>query len=102
MKYACASMDMANDCLERLYGRLVIDEMEGPPSDEPRAFITPEALAERFHNTCERLAPEHGRNWIPNPWDGASEGHRGLMVATAREVLEWLYTERRADHEGES
>jgi hypothetical protein len=58
-------------------------------SDDHRAFITPEALAERFHDTFVRLGPEHGYTY-GEPWSETPEYHRAHVLATAREVLSWL------------
>ena len=60
----------------------------------PAASLTvegaPEALAERFHDTYERLAPEHGyetRQESAVPWSDVPEPNRRLMIATVREVM---------------
>jgi hypothetical protein len=52
--------------------------------------VSPERLAEMFHETYERLAPEHGyetREASAKPWEQVPEQNRGLMVAVAAEVL---------------
>jgi hypothetical protein len=60
----------------------------GPPQ-EPSA----EQLAEFFHETYERLAPEH--NWETQfvsrkPWRTLPANNKRLMIATAAAVLRWL------------
>lgn len=53
--------------------------------------LTPERLAQLFHETYERLAPEHGyqtREASAKPWADVPAGNRELMVATAAEVLD--------------
>lgn len=53
-------------------------------------MIDPEGLARLFHETYERLAPEHGyetRRDSAVPWDDVPENNRRLMVATAFRVL---------------
>lgn len=61
-----------------------------------KPWMTPERLAERWHGTCERASREYfGAMWDETSWDDTSEDHRALVVATARDVLEWLETERR-------
>lgn len=55
--------------------------------------ITPEELAQFFHETYERLAPEHGyetRKQSAVPWAEVPDDNKGLMVATAACVLDEL------------
>ncbi len=55
--------------------------------------MTPEQLAQLFHETYERLAPDHGyetREASAKPWADVPEQNRGLMVAVAGEVLDAL------------
>lgn len=57
---------------------------------------TPEALARFFHETYERLAPEHGyetRKASAVPWEQVPERNRALMIATCAEVLAKLEKE---------
>lgn len=52
--------------------------------------MTPERLAQLFHETYERLAPSYGyrtREESAKPWDEVPEQNRALMVATCAEVL---------------
>lgn len=49
-----------------------------------------ERVAQAFHETYERLAPEHG--WETQkrsrvPWERVPDENRELMVATAEELL---------------
>ena len=49
-----------------------------------------EALAQRFHEIYERLAPQFGyvtRRKSAVPWADVPERNRALMVATCRELL---------------
>lgn len=49
-----------------------------------------EELARFFHETYERLAPQHGyetREETAVPWDQVPAENRGLMIAVAEEVL---------------
>lgn len=50
-----------------------------------------EDIARAFHETYERLAPEHGyetRKASAVPWDRVPEQNRGLMVAVVADLLE--------------
>jgi hypothetical protein len=51
-----------------------------------------EALARRFHDTYERLAPDHGwqtqESTRGKPWDEVPEHNRGLMLATVAALLD--------------
>lgn len=52
---------------------------------------TPEALAQRFHETYERLAPGFGyetREASAVPWDDVPEANKALMVAVCAEILD--------------
>lgn len=58
--------------------------------------MTPEQLAQRFHEAYERLAPQFGYQTRPEsavPWEDVPEANRALMVAVATEVLASLSTE---------
>ena len=49
-----------------------------------------EDIARAFHETYERLAPEHGyetREASAKPWDEVPEQNRGLMVAVVGDLL---------------
>jgi hypothetical protein len=51
----------------------------------------PEALARLFHETYERLAPEHGyetREASAKPWEQVPDNNRALMIAVCRHILE--------------
>lgn len=57
------------------------------------AAMTPEELAQRFHEHYERLAPDFGyrtREASAKPWAGVPEPNRSLMIAVAAAVLEDL------------
>jgi hypothetical protein len=52
--------------------------------------MTPEELAQLFHETYERLAPEHNyqtRKASAVPWSDVPENNKNLMIAVAGEVL---------------
>lgn len=52
---------------------------------------SPENVARAFHESYERLAPEHGyetREESAVPWDEVPESNRSLMVAVAADLLE--------------
>lgn len=52
--------------------------------------MTPEELAQYFHDTYERLAPEFGyktRDESAVPWDKVPENNRKLMIAVCTSVL---------------
>lgn len=54
---------------------------------------TAEEVARLFHETYERLAPEHGYETRPESataWDDVPARNKALMVATADEVLREL------------
>ena len=56
--------------------------------------MTPEALAQLFHETYERLAPTHGyetREASAKPWADVPEPNRSLMIAVGGEVLDGLF-----------
>ena len=55
--------------------------------------ITPEELARFFHETYERLAPDHGyetRRRSAVPWEQVPADNKGLMIETAARVLDEL------------
>jgi hypothetical protein len=74
----------------------VIGVVPGTPADTGtmgRTHIDPEAVAEYFHTTYERLAPDFGyrtREESAKPWAQVPERNKALMVAVAGEVLTWL------------
>jgi hypothetical protein len=52
--------------------------------------MTPEELAKKFHETYERLAPDHGyktREASAVKWDDLPSSNKQLMIATCRELL---------------
>jgi hypothetical protein len=54
--------------------------------------VNPEQLAERFHETYERLAPDFGyetRRDSARPWAEVPEQNRALMIAVCAEILTW-------------
>lgn len=53
--------------------------------------MTPEGMAQKFHETYERLAPTYGyktRVESAVPWDQVPVANRNLMVAVCAEILE--------------
>lgn len=65
--------------------------------------ITPEQLAQKFHETYERLAPNHGyetRKESAKPWEDVPANNKALMIAVCGEILadlnkqEYNFTER--------
>lgn len=59
----------------------------------PEQLYTPAKLAKLFHETYERLAPEHGyktRAESAVPWDDVPENNKALMIATCHKLLEHL------------
>jgi len=51
--------------------------------------VTPEQLAQLFHETYERLAPEHGyetRKASAVPWADVPDNNKALMIAVAEQV----------------
>ncbi len=62
--------------------------------------MTPEQVAQLFHETYERLAPEynyHTRKASAVPWQDVPDTNKRLMIVVAGEVLEALrsHNERR-------
>jgi hypothetical protein len=56
-------------------------------------FTTPEQLAQKFHETYERLAPEYGyetRKESAVPWSDVLEKNKRLMIAVCAEILREL------------
>lgn len=52
--------------------------------------VTPEELAELFHDIYEQLAPQYGyrtREASAKPWSEVPEQNRALMIATCAHVL---------------
>jgi hypothetical protein len=61
--------------------------------EEPEQWRTREAerIAQAFHETYERLAPEHGyetRKASAVPWSEVPPNNAGLMIAVCNELLE--------------
>jgi hypothetical protein len=55
--------------------------------------VTPEAVAEHYHEQYEKLAPEFGwKTQVASrkKWPEVPEPNRKLMVAAATKLLEWL------------
>lgn len=49
--------------------------------------MTPEKLAQKFHETYDKLAPEfYGKDINSVTWENTSEKNRLLMAATFREI----------------
>lgn len=58
--------------------------------------LTPEQLAQRFHETYERLAPQFGyetRRASAKPWAEVPENNRQLMTAVCAEMLDLIQAE---------
>jgi hypothetical protein len=54
-------------------------------------MTTAERIAEQFHETYERLAPQFGyrtRQASASPWDDVPEPNKSLMVAVAADLIE--------------
>ena len=65
-------------------------------------MITPEQLAQLFHEEYERLAPEFGyttRKTSAVPWADVPEPNKSLMVAVAGKVLDKLIPDDDKLHE---
>jgi len=60
------------------------------PAGDLAALV--EALARRFHDTYERLAPEHGwetqESTRAKPWEEVPQHNRELMLATVAVLLD--------------
>ncbi len=57
--------------------------------------LTAEELAQFFHETYEKLAPEFGyetREASRTAWDAVPEKNKKLMIAVCIRVLQRLYT----------
>jgi hypothetical protein len=55
--------------------------------------MTPQQLAQLFHETYERLAPDFGyrtRTESAKPWEDVPPYNKALMVATCAEILQQL------------
>lgn len=66
-------------------------DVNGAPSEPPPSAA--EALARRFHEEYERLAPQFGyktREASAVPWEDVPESNRRLMVAVAEKMLPLL------------
>ena len=53
--------------------------------------MTPEQLAQKFHETYERLAPSHGyetRKASAVPWENVPANNKSLMIAVCGEMIE--------------
>lgn len=62
--------------------------LDGVPD---RDEIVADIVAAAFHDTYERLAPEHGyatREGSRKPWGQVPENNRNLMRATVRHLLD--------------
>lgn len=67
-----------------------------PASSGRPPMMDAEQLAQFFHETYARLAPEYGRKMhsVPSkPWAEVREPHKSLLIAVAREILFTLYGE---------
>ncbi len=62
---------------------------EQPPDGQPDA-VKAEPIAREFHDTYERLAPDHGyktREASAVAWDQVPQANRSLMIATVADLL---------------
>jgi len=62
--------------------------------------MSPEELAQFFHETYERLAPNYGyttRRSSAVPWEEVPEPNKSLMIAVCDRVLEKLNQEEKRD-----
>jgi hypothetical protein len=62
--------------------------------------MSPEELAQFFHETYERLAPNYGyttRRSSAVPWEEVPEPNKSLMIAVCERVLEKLNQEETRD-----
>lgn len=62
--------------------------------------MSPEELAQFFHETYERLAPNYGyttRRSSAVPWEEVPEPNKSLMIAVCERVLEKLNQEEKRD-----
>jgi hypothetical protein len=67
-----------------------------PIQDDIETVLTPEYLAQMFHETYERLAPVYTyetRRESRVPWAAVPEPNRSLMLAVATEVLDDIKAE---------
>ncbi len=58
--------------------------------DDLTHTMTPEKLAQQFHETYERLAPNFGyktREASAKPWSDVPDDNKGLMIAVCAEIL---------------
>ena len=65
-------------------------------------MITPEQLAQLFHDEYERQAPEFGytsRRTSSVPWADVPEPNKSLMIAVTKKVLEELIPDDRVLYE---
>ncbi len=56
--------------------------------------MTPEGLAQMFHETYERLAPQYNyqtRKASAVPWADVPENNKRLMIAVAKEILDTMH-----------
>lgn len=61
------------------------------PMEVENHKITPEQLAQKFHETYERLAPSFGyetRKSSAKPWSEVPDNNKNLMIAVCAEILE--------------
>jgi ribonuclease HI len=81
----------ANELADKLAGEAARAAMEETLlMGMPPEFV-PEAIAREFHETYERLAPDHGyetRQESRVDWEDVPENNRRLMAAVAEELLE--------------
>lgn len=60
--------------------------------------ISPEELAQMFHEAYERLASQYGYGTRPEsakPWEEVPEANKQLMIAVASVILQCLQAERK-------
>lgn len=59
--------------------------------EQARQIKTLETIARRFHETYERLAPEHGyetREESAKPWEEVPDNNKSLMMAVVAKLLD--------------
>lgn len=82
LKAGCLMSDPDTKFAERMEVR---DILAREDTERPNA----EALAKRFHETYERLAPAYGyktREASAVPWDDVPKTNKDLMIAVCREI----------------
>lgn len=61
--------------------------------ESTRQKITPEQLAQKFHETYEQLAPSYSyktRKESAVPWEDVPDNNKNLMIAVCAEILKFI------------